>query len=354
MLCFNLAVSKADFRLNIKAELPAQGVTGLVGVSGAGKTTLLRGLAGLEEGCHGFVRFNDQHWFDSEKRLNLPLYKRSIGFVFQRPSLLPHLNVQGNLDYAWNRVPRNRRIVSISEAIEWLDIHDLLYRRPHQLSGGEAQRVAIARSLCANSDLLLMDEPLAAVDISGRNEILRLLEDIKKKLTLPILYVSHALDEVARLSDQLLIMKQGRLLAQGPVEEMLTRFDLPLAHAADAEAVLDVFVDSYDESNKISKLSGSAGSLYVTQSLSPGSRQRLRIGAKDVSIALSHADDSSILNILPATIIEISAENGGQNLLKLQVGDAVILARLSQQSVNRLSLTVGMSVFAQIKAVSLV
>lgn len=354
MLSFELDIRKGDFHLNAGAELPAQGVIGLIGGSGAGKTTLLRALAGLEPSASGHVCFNRQTWFDSRKRIDMPLHRRSIGFVFQQPSLLPHLTVQGNLDYAWRRVPGDRRQLSQSEAVAYLDIARLLNRHPDQLSGGESQRVAIARSLCANPGLLLMDEPLASVDVSGRKEILQLLEELRDKLTLPIIYVSHALDEVARLSDIALFMQKGRLLAQGSTHEMLTRLDLPLAHAADAEALLEVAVDKYDDINKISYLSCDAGRLYVTQKLVPGSQHRLRICARDVSIALSHAQDSSILNILPVSVLEIVEGEQGQSLLRLSAGNKVILARLSQQSVRRLSLKAGMEVFAQIKAVSLV
>ncbi len=353
MLAFDLDIHKGDFHLQACGELLSTGIIGLIGRSGAGKSTLLRGLAGLEKHCRGRVQFGGVDWLDSARAVNVPLHLRSISMVFQQPSLLPHLTVLQNLQYAWRRVPQGQRRISLEDAIDQLRLSSLAGRYPRQLSGGEAQRVAIARAICANPTLLLMDEPLASVDVEGRQEILGLLDDLRQQLTMPMIYVSHALDEVARLSDQLILLEKGRLRASGSTQSMLTRFDLPLAHAPDAEALLDARVTGYDSRHEISQLRTPLGVFQVAHKLEPGCEHRLRIKARDVSVTLSRAGDSSILNILPVTVVEITADESGQCLLKLESGASVILARLTRQSVSRLGLQAGMNVFAQIKSVAL-
>lgn len=345
-LSFDLHLDKGGFSLAAAADIQAGGVIGLIGPSGAGKSSLLRCLAGLESGA-GSIEFNGQDL------AAVPVEQRGVGMVFQQPSLFPHLSVAGNLDYAWKRAAADSRL-PVTETAERLRISHLLARDPHSLSGGEAQRVAIARALIAAPGLLLLDEPLAAVDVQGRREVMDCLEQLRAERPVPMLYVSHNLDEVARLADTLLLMEAGRIRAQGPVAELLTGLDLPLAQAPDAEAILEGHVMRVDESGQLTMVETAAGVFLLSgQPLPTGQSLRLRIAARDVSLALSRATDSSILNILSCQIAEIREAGAGQCLLRLDASGEALLARITLQSARNLGLKAGMDVYAQIKSVAL-
>ena len=351
MLAFDFGLKRGEFALQAKAVVPTEGVIGLIGVSGAGKSSLLRSLAGLESEATGRIALDDEVWLDTDQSICRAAHERQIGFVFQRPSLFPHLNVRQNLEYASRRASKHE--ISVDDAIAMLGIESLLSRDVASLSGGEAQRVAIARALCTNPRLLLLDEPLASVDVAGRQQVLKHLEALRQQLPMPVLYVSHALDEVVRLADYLMLMDCGAVTGHGIANDMLTRFDLPLAHDEDAEVVIEGVVKASDAESATSEITSAVGPLFITRVLEEGAQQRLRIHARDVSISLSKADDSSILNILPATIEALEADRPGQCLIALRIGEATVLARLSQRSVQRLELVVGKAVFAQIKSVAL-
>jgi len=342
------------FSLDVDLTLPGRGVSALFGPSGAGKTTLLRCIAGLQRVGHGLLTVNGENWQD-EKHF-LPTHRRALGYVFQEASLFAHLSVRGNLEYGMKRIAAVQRKVSWQHAIELLDIGSLLNRKPALLSGGERQRVAIARALLTSPRLLLLDEPLAALDQRRKQEILPYLERLHDELKIPVLFVSHAPDEVARLADYLVVMQSGRAIASGPLAETLARLDLPIQLGEDAGVVLEGRIAERDSHWHLARVACRGGDFWVRDGgHAVGHAVRIRILARDVSLALSHADNSSILNILPARIMEIRGENHpAQSLVRLALGESSLLARLTQRSVEVLKLTVGSQVYAQIKAVALI
>ncbi|RTL54348.1 MAG: molybdenum ABC transporter ATP-binding protein [Rhodocyclaceae bacterium] len=339
------------FTLAADLTLPGQGVTALFGPSGSGKTTLLRCIAGLEKAANARLVVNGEVWQDGD--FFLPVHQRALGYVFQEASLFPHLTVAGNLHYGKKR----SRAAAADEAgiLDMLGIAHLLPRKPDGLSGGERQRVAIARALLAAPKLLLMDEPLAALDSQRKREILPYLERLHDRLSIPILYVSHAADEVARLADHLVLLEQGRVLASGPLTETLSRLDLPLAADEDAAVVVDAVVGAHDSNYHLTRLDFSGGVIWVTRRDLPlGHRTRLRILARDVSIALEGGNASSILNRLQADVTAlVAADNPAQMLVGLRMGQTALLARITRRSRDQLGLAEGMGVWAQIKSVAL-
>ena len=344
--------SKGAFLLNVNLQVPAQGITALIGSSGCGKTTLLRAIAGLEQHADGFLKIGDLTWQDNVTFV--PPHKRAIGYVFQEASLFPHLSVSRNLEYGLKRVPIENRKVSLEQAIELLGINHLLDRKPAHLSGGEKQRVAIARALAVSPKLLLMDEPLASLDQERKQEIMPYIESLHNSLDIPVIYVSHSSDEVACLADHLVLLKEGEVSASGSIGDMLTRLDLPLAHAADAETLIESTVAEHDDHFQLTYLDFSGGRFTVVQKgLAIGSKVRLRVIARDVSLTLEHQTDTSILNIFPATIDEMIPEGKAQMTVRLLVGGMPILARLTRKSASILNLKPGKLVYAQIKSVAL-
>lgn len=353
-MSIELALSHAfpDFSLTAKLTLPGQGVTALFGPSGSGKTTLLRCIAGLEKAEGARLVVNGEIWQDGN--FFLPVHQRSLGYVFQEASLFPHLSVRRNLDYGSKR-SGGSGAVDRQGILDLLGINHLLDREPGHLSGGERQRVAIARALLTSPKLLLMDEPLAALDTQRKREILPYLERLHDTLSMPILYVSHAPDEVARLADHLVLLEQGRVLASGPLAETMARLDLPTARDEDAAVVLEVVVGAHDDHYHLTRLDFSGGAIWVTRRELPvGHHSRLRILARDVSLAQDGGNESSILNRLPARVAALVGDaNPAQLLVALRLGDAPMLARITRRSRDQLALREGMTVWAQIKSVAL-
>jgi molybdate transport system ATP-binding protein len=341
------------FTLDIDLDLPAGGVTAVFGRSGSGKTTLLRCIAGLEQTLDGSLIVNDETWQDGSYRR--PVHQRALGYVFQEARLFPHLSVAANLDFGRRRIAESERRVSLAQVVELLGIAHLLERRPERLSGGERQRVAIARALATSPRLLLMDEPLAALDQARKQEILPYLERLHDELAIPVLYVSHSPDEVARLADHIVLMEDGRAVAQGPLTETLARVDLPLRLGEDVGVVFSGQVLERNAEWHLARIGFAGGEIWVRDGgAGVGRTVRLRILARDVSIARHRHDDVSIMNLLPATIITHAAEDHpALALLQLQVGGTRLLARLTRHSANRLELAPGQQVWAQIKAVAL-
>ena len=341
------------FTLDIDLDLPAGGVTAVFGRSGSGKTTLLRCIAGLEQTLDGSLIVNDETWQDGSYRR--PVHQRALGYVFQEARLFPHLSVAANLDFGRRRIAESERRVSLAQVVELLGIAHLLERRPERLSGGERQRVAIARALATSPRLLLMDEPLAALDQARKQEILPYLERLHDELAIPVLYVSHSPDEVARLADHIVLMEEGRAVAQGPLTETLARVDLPLRLGEDVGVVFSGQVLERNAEWHLARIGFAGGEIWVRDGgAGVGRTVRLRILARDVSIARHRHDDVSIMNLLPATIITHAAEDHpALALLQLQVGGTRLLARLTRHSANRLELAPGQQVWAQIKAVAL-
>ncbi len=343
-----------DFDLEVDLTLPGRGVTVLFGASGCGKTTLLRCLAGLEPAARGHLSINGEVWQDDASSRFLPPHRRAIGYVFQDAALFPHLSVRQNLDYGQRRVPKEDRRIAFDKAVDLLAIRPLLERRPDKLSGGERQRVGMARALLTSPRLLLMDEPLASLDVGLKREILPYLERLHDELDIPVVYVTHSPDEMARLGDFLVLMERGRIRGQGPLPTMLGDLDMLSAFAEEPGVVFEAVVAGHDTENGVTRLEFAGGQLIVPLRGEPvGRRVRCRIVPSDVSLTLTRAADSSILNILPATVAELGpVTEMGQVIVRMDAGGVPLLARITRLSCRRLNLTPGRSVFAQIKAVA--
>lgn len=349
-----LRLSRPDFELDVDLQLPGQGVTALFGPSGCGKTSCLRSLAGLER-AQGRVTVNQTVWQDDTSRQWLPTHQRALGYVFQEASLFPHLSVQRNIDYGLRRTPQQRRKVSKERAVELLGIAHLMERMPATLSGGERQRVAIARALATSPEVLLMDEPLAALDAQRKAEVLPYLEQLQRHLQIPVIYVSHSMDEVARLAQHMVLLEAGKVLAQGAVTELLSSLDLPLAHGDVASSVVHATVQAHDASDHLSTLVFDGGRLQLVMARprEPGSPVPLRVQARDVSLSLQRPEGSSILNILPVLVLGLREDGPGQVMVSLQAGGTRLLARITRHSAKALQLQAGMPVYAQIKGMAL-
>ena len=356
MIEVRLQLNYPGFALKVDLKLPGRGVTALYGHSGSGKTTCLRCIAGLERAEDGLVQINDQVWQDSRNGLFVPPHKRALGYVFQEASLFPHLSVRGNLEFGFKRIPRQQRRVDMAHATELLGIAHLLDRHPQHLSGGERQRIGIARALLTSPQLLLMDEPLAALDSKRKGEILPYLERLHDELDIPVLYVSHAQDEVARLADHIVLLSDGQALASGPIGETLARLDLPMALGDDAGVVINGSVSAYDAHYHLLtlQLPDSALSMRVAHApLALGKQLRIKVQARDVSLSLQAQEPSSILNRLPVTVTgEICADNNAHVLVRLDAGGTPLLARITRFSRDQLQLHPGQALWAQIKAVA--
>jgi molybdate transport system ATP-binding protein len=347
-------LSYPDFKLDVTLDLPGQGVTALFGPSGCGKTSVLRCMAGLTRADNGELIVNGDTW--QSETVFLPTHQRPLGYVFQQANLFRHLDVQQNLRYGQSRVPDSGRRVGMDGIVKLLGLGQLLERMPQSLSGGECQRVAIARSLLTSPRLLLMDEPLAALDVARKNEFLPYLERLYDELDIPVIYVTHAPDEVARLADHIVAMDAGRITAAGPLQQTLANVDLPIQLGEDAGVVLDAVVAERDDKWHLERVEFPGGSLWVRDAgHSIGHRVRVRILARDVSIALEKVSGISIQNCLPATVDRLADDaHPALTLMRLAVGSSALLARLTRRSAASLGLVPGKPVWVQIKAVALI
>ena len=338
------------FRLDAAFTVPATGVTALFGPSGCGKTSVLRAIAGLHRVEQGRCVIAGDVW--QQDVTFRPAHQRPIGYVFQEASLFPHLSVRRNLLFG---APRTGGSIEYDMVIELLGLQNLLTRAPQHLSGGERQRVAIGRALLSQPKLLLMDEPLSALDRGTRDEVLPFLQRLHNGLQLPIIYVTHDMTEVEQLADHLVLMEAGRVLASGPLAALQSDAALPLFSRRDAAVSFAGTVGAYDDCYGLLKVEVSGGAFLVPSGrVAPGTRRRLQIAARDVSICTTPAD-STILNVIPARIISSSAVGAHELVVVLALGadGAKLLARVTRQSWDRLSLMVGQAVYAQIKAVAL-
>ncbi len=349
-LSIKIELARSGFDLSAQFDIAERGITAVFGPSGAGKTTLLRAIAGLEQST-GSIIVAGETWQDES--MHLPAHRRAAGFVMQESSLFDHLNVRENLEYGYKRSSANHRLIEFQAVVELLALEKLLARRPAHLSGGERKRTAIGRALLRNPTLLLLDEPLASLDGHHRRELMPFLERLKNELNIPIIYVSHSPAEVARLADNLVLMEQGRVLATGPINDVLTRFDLPVAHDVDAGAVILAIPGQYDAENDLTPLQIRAGILWVTGRVPDQSAVRVRVLARDVSLTLQKQSGTSILNIVPVTVVETSAEGTAGTLVKLDMAGTNILARVTRKSAAALGIGPGKSLYAQIKTVAL-
>ncbi len=345
--------ASTPFSLDLTLSLPAQCV-GIVGASGSGKTTLLRCIAGLERRARGALSVQGEVWQD--ERTFLPTHRRSLGYVFQESSLFPHLSVRDNLRFGERRVPAAARRVRFDDAVSLLGVDTLLARAPSSLSGGERQRVAIARALLTSPKLLLLDEPLASLDLPARAQILSYLEAVQRALALPMLYVTHAPNELTRIAAHVVLLEAGRLVAAGPLQALMARPDLSLGQREDAGAVLDATLDHHDQRHHLSYLRVHDALLAISQrSLAPGSATRLFVRARDVSLARARPLESSINNVLEVGISGVHPDRDpAYRLVTLDLSGSPLLARITALSVEQLALTPGARVYALIKSASLI
>jgi len=354
-IAVDVAAVRGSFTLDAKAEFSRSGASVVLGPSGAGKTTLLRAIAGLEPDARGRVRIGSDYLLDSERGIFLPPHKRAVGYVFQDGRLSSHLAVRGNLDFAERRAREDGPRFERSQILAVLAIERLLDQPSTTLSGGEVQRVAIARALLTRPQLLLMDEPLSALDIARRAEALAYIERIPKEFGIPIIYVTHAIEEAARLAKALAVMVDGRIIASGPAQAILARLDLARYFGRfEAGAIIDGTVSGEDRAYGLTRVDIGTGTLEVPiLGLAMGSRLRLRIRARDVAIAIARPDGLSIRNIIPVTIEEIAGEEGSAFAeLRLLAAQQVLRARITRRSVEDLGLRPGRAAYALIKSIA--
>ena len=347
------------FELAAQFTAPSTGITALFGRSGAGKTTLVNALAGLIRPDRGRIAIDDEILFSAADGIDRPPERRRLGYVFQEGRLFPHYSVRANLRYGMPRGESRDPTLSFEAVVELLRLEPLLRRRPHNLSGGEKQRAAIGRALLADPRLLLMDEPLASLDLAHRAEILPFIEELRDRLHIPIVYVSHAMEEVVRLADTLVLMSEGRVAAVGTVEDLTSRLDLrPLTGRFEAGAVIRASVAGSDLVFGLTELSFPGGRLRVPHlGLPLGTPVRARIRARDVALALEHPQGLSILNVFAGRVVEIAADQGPMVDVRVDIGKpdrpVVLWARITRRSTHDLRLEVGKSLHALVKSVAL-
>lgn len=352
-LDFSLEATFSDFALNTAASLPLSGVTAVFGPSGSGKTSLLHAIAGFIRPDTGRITFGDETWFETTPRAWTPAHKRGVGVVFQDAQLFPHLSVRGNLDYARKRADQSAPGHPEADIIAAMDLTALLDRDPQTLSGGERQRVAIARTLLTRPRLLLLDEPLAALDTARKGDLLPFLETLKTQFAVPTLYVSHDVDEVSRIADRVLMMEAGRIVASGPTDEVLSRYGLEAGrNPYESASILHGKVDTAYESGLVAVRIGEAVLwLAADLHLPPGTEISIKVPARDVAIALERPDKISIQNMIPAKVTALKdAHRAAFQTVALDVGGQTLDSIITRKSVQALDLNTGRDVFALIKS----
>jgi molybdate transport system ATP-binding protein len=348
-----------SFKLDVSFETPARGITALFGPSGCGKTTVLRCVAGLNR-LPGRLLVDDEVWQDDASGKSLKPHERPVGYVFQEASLFAHLSVRGNLLYGQRRALKKGTAerFRFDEVVQQLGIEHLLNRSTRELSGGERQRVALGRAFLAQPRLFLMDEPLSALDRMTKEEILPYFEALRTSASVPTLYVSHDITEIERLADHMVFLDSGRLVAAGPLNDLLADTRLPIAQSPEAATVLDANVGSYSAEDDLTAVTIGGESLLVPRRLGKeGGRDRIRIVATDVSLAVDRPSRTTILNILPVRVKDVQPLDSTQINILVTIGHRedgpMLLARITRRAQNMLGFTRGQQVYAQIKAVSL-
>ena len=354
-LSLSISISLDDFKLELTHQLPLEGITALFGPSGAGKTTLLRIIAGLETRSHGKVAYDNELWQTPHSGEFVPPHRRGVGYVFQDARLFPHLTVAGNLAYANKRSRSLSSPITFNEVVSTLGLTPLLSRRPQSLSGGEGQRVAIARALLTRPRLMLMDEPLSSLDLARKAEILSLIERLPVAFGVPVIYVTHAIEEVVRLAGHMVVLSGGRKVADGPVQEVLESIELQSETGRfEAGVVLTATVIDHDEDYRLTRLDhGGQVIVMPLVNVASGSEVRLRVRARDVALATVRPRGISVRNILSGTISEIAAEpDTAFAEVLVDLGSARLRARISRAAADDLALVHGQPVFALIKSVA--
>jgi len=353
MLKLSLKHNSGDFPIDISFETKPRSITSIFGRSGSGKTSIINMIAGLKKPDNGIIKVGDDTLLDTGNNIDLPPEKRGLGYVFQDGRLFPHMNVRKNLLYGFE-LTTNDTDITFDHVIDILKIASLLERKPTNLSGGEKQLVAIGRAILTQPRLLLMDEPLASIDTQLRGKILPFIEELRDKLGLTIIYVSHTIDEVIRLSDKMVLISNGTKKAEGNVEEVMGRLDLhPLTGRFDAGAVITTIVKNYDEKFDLTGLSFKGGTLNVTGAKLPiGETVRVHVRARDVSLSKNYPKETSVLNIFEGKIIEIGDQEEAQIDIKIDIGSTLI-ARITKKSFEELKLKKGSTIFTMLKAVAI-
>ncbi|MEJ2016609.1 MAG: molybdenum ABC transporter ATP-binding protein [Limibacillus sp.] len=347
--------SLRHFSLEVAFETGARGITALFGPSGAGKSSTVEAIAGLRRGAEGRIALDGRVLLDSGAKVFLPPEERRVGCVFQDARLFPHLSVRSNLLYGWRRSRQRAPEAEIDGVIALLGLEPLLARSPGSLSGGEKQRLALGRALLMKPDLLLLDEPLAALDQNRKGEILPFLERLRDESGVPMVYVSHSIEEVTRLADRMVVMNEGKVAAEGTVFEITARLDLfPLTGRYEAGAVIECRVTEQDPAFSMTRLSFTGGSLWVPEiELPKGAEVRVRLRARDIILAKSAPNDISVNNVLEGVIKEIREDQSAFVDVQVDCGGTLILARITKRSLQRLGLGPGQSVFALAKTVTI-
>jgi molybdate transport system ATP-binding protein len=355
-ITLRFTLPRASFSLAVDLRLPERGISVIYGASGSGKTSLLRAVAGLERPQAAQITVGDQCWHDDSAGIFVPTWQRPIGYVFQEASLLPHLNVKQNLRYG---IPKNAPSRTLDDAIDLLDLASLLSRDTAALSGGERQRVAIARALATQPSLLLMDEPLASVDVKKRAEVMPWLERLRDQMGMPALYVTHNTEEVTRLADHLVVLQHGQVMGSGDPHAVLTDAALSLQLGDDLGALISGFVVATEPQWQMAQVQFDGGEIWIVDtdnSLKTGQQVRLRVHAKDISITLDPPPAvrrSSIQNVLPATVLAIDHRPGHPFVLvSVQCGGHRLLTRITRRAIETLQLAPNQPVFLQIKSVA--
>jgi molybdate transport system ATP-binding protein len=353
MIDIDIEQQLGAFQLAVKFSVEAP-IVGLFGRSGSGKTSVINAIAGIAKPLRGLIRINDAVLFDAAQRIDLAPEERRVGYVFQDALLFPHLDVESNLLYGQRLRSPKERFIEEARVIELLGLGALLRRKSKALSGGEKQRVAIGRALLAQPRILLMDEPLASLDVPRKTEILDYVERLRDELDIPIVYVSHSVTEITRLADIVVVLSDGKCLAVGDVDDVMGRLDLkPATGRYEAGSVLDTRIAAHDSEDQLTTLAFDGGELIVPHLDAPiGERVRARIRARDVSLSIRRPTEISILNVLPACVTAIDEETGPIVDLELAVGSATLVARITRRSFQQLGIRTGQELYALIKAVS--
>ncbi|MGO9949213.1 MAG: molybdenum ABC transporter ATP-binding protein [Steroidobacteraceae bacterium] len=342
------------FTLDARFELPTPGVVALFGRSGCGKSTLINVIAGLLDADSGRVALDDVVLLDTEQRVDVPPQRRRIGYVFQESRLFPHFDVAGNLRYAARRAG-SPKFVGFDLVVDLLDLKLLMSRRVHQLSGGERQRVAIGRALLSQPRLLLLDEPLASLDASRREELLPYLEILRDQLAIPMVYVSHNFDEVLRLATHLVLMERGTTTAQGGIGEMSLNPGVRAIIGADAVgAIVEGTVLGLDPASGMTRVGVGGGEIKVlAAAAAAGAKLRVQLLARDLIVATREPQQLSVGNILTGVVTAVTGDEGDADLIAIDIGGTIIMARVTRAATRELKLTAGLPVWALVKAVSL-
>ena len=353
MLEAHIIKTLGNFRLEAELTTGSGQVTALFGPSGAGKSSLASCLAGLIDPDRGYIRLDGTELFNAETGYRLGPDKRRVGYVFQDARLFPHLSVRGNLNYGLDRTPKSRRRVDFDHVVDLLALEPLLDRRPKTLSGGEKQRVAFGRAVLTSPRLLIMDEPLASLDAARKAEILPFIERLRDELGIPMIYVSHAIDEILRLADEVVVLRGGRVVRAGPAVAVLNSETIVHGAEGDPASVIEARIDRQDDGDGLTALAVGDEHIFVSAIAgAPGAPVRLRIRARDVALALTRPQDISVLNILSGPITEIQDGNNGHADVRLDIGGG-LWARITRRSAREMGLHQGQEVFALIKAVAI-